>query len=340
MNFQKSIIPFTRVIFSLIFLLAFSQCKKPDRSALIVNPAFTEKIAAFTSGVISSESVIQVILAEDYPGGDISGAPSGDGLFRFKPAIRGQAVWVDKRTIEFRPSQKLPSGENYSGKFFLSKILQVPKEIAVLEFSFSVVEQEFTVEIEGYQSHNENDLVWNRISGTVNTADVIDTELLGKYFSAKQDNRNLTINWEAGSDRRSFAFTVDSVQRKESPASVEINWDGTPEFKHVKGNQQVEIPALSDYKVMDVKVVQQPEQYIQLQFSDPVKKNQNFEGLIFLENNTSLEFSVAGNTIKVFPAARQTGDNKITIRSGLVNILGYGLKQDHVSIVSTEHLLC
>ena len=53
--------------------------------------------------------------------------------------------------------------------------------------------------IQGYQTHNENDLVWNSIKGTVNTADYIDNELLKKYFRAQQNNKKLNISWEPGS---------------------------------------------------------------------------------------------------------------------------------------------
>ncbi len=320
------------VVLSLLLI----HCKKADQSALTINPAFMEKITAFTSGVISSESVIQIVLAEDYPGGDISKAPAGEGLFRFKPAIKGQAVWVDKRTIEFRPAEKLQSGKTYGARFYLSKILRVPKKLAVLEFNFSVVEQAFAVEVEGYQTHNENDLVWNRIRGTVNTADVTDAEYLKNVFVARQENRKLKISWESGQNRRSFGFQIDSVRRTVEPGKVEISWDATSDYTGIKGRSEVDIPALGDYKVMDVKVIQQPEQFIQIMFSDPVKKNQNLEGLIFLDNNTSLEFSVTGNLIKAFPVARQSGDSRITIREGLANILGYGLKQAYSADITFE----
>jgi len=336
MKFQNPSIRLSKVFIPVICLLFLIQCKKTDKSSLSINPAFTEKIAAFTSGVISSESVIQVVLAEDYPGADISNATAGNGLFRFKPAIAGQAVWVDKRTIEFRPAKKLKSGETYSVKFFLSKILRVPKDIAVLEFSFSVVEQAFAVEVEGYQTHNENDLVWNRIRGIINTADVIDNEMLKGFFIARQENRKLTISWEPSADRRSFSFLIDSVRRAEKPGKVNIFWDASPEYRNIKGNSEIDIPSLSDYEVMDIKVFQQPEQYIQIMFSDPVKKNQNFDGLIFLDNNTSLEFSVTGNLIKAFPVTRQSGDSKITILEGLKNILGFGLKQAYHADITFE----
>jgi uncharacterized protein YfaS (alpha-2-macroglobulin family) len=317
-------------------LLAMSQCKKHNKIADEFNPAFTEKIAAFTSGVISSESTIKIILADDNPHAGDANSPADEDLFKFKPAIKGQTVWLDKRTLEFRPAEKLKSGESYHVRFNLGDLVKVERSISVFEFDFSIVEQNWTVSVEGYQTHNENDLIWNRIKGSISTADVIDLELLKKYFTAKQTNNKLKFNWEPTSDRRNFAFTIDSVKREEKEGKVEISWDGSPEFSSIKGSIETIIPSLSDYKVLEVKVVHQPDQYIQIMFSDPIKKNQSLDGLIFLENGTSLEFSISGNIVKAFPAARQSGTTNLTIREGLKNILGYGLKETYTTEITFE----
>ncbi|HEX2395793.1 MAG TPA: hypothetical protein VHI78_10625, partial [Bacteroidales bacterium] len=249
-------------ILMLLLLTTAVQCKRQKKLADELNPAFTEKIAAFTSGIISSESTIRVILAEDNPkAGDVN-APAPDGLFRFKPEIKGQAVWADKRTLEFRPEGKLKSGQEYEVRFNLGDVADVEKPLSVFKFGFSVVKQEFGLVINEYQTLNENDLVWNRIKGSINTSDVIDNEEIKEYFIARQNNRKLRFKWEAGEDRRSFSFTIDSVERTETPGKVIIEWDATNKYDHIKGSHETEIPSLADYKVLDVRVNHQPEQFI------------------------------------------------------------------------------
>ena len=322
----------TALIISILFFTV--QCKKNKSS--VINPAFTEKIAAFTSGVISSESTIQVVLADDYPGQITRNTPVSETVFKFNPDIAGHTVWLDNRTIEFRPEHRLVSGETYSAKFYLSKLMKVPRNISVLEFDFSVVQQAFAVEFEGYQTNQENDLVWNRLKGVVNTADFIDGEILAASFSAKQDKDKLKVTWDNSVDRRTFQFTIDSVRRTEEPGKVELSWDAAAQSKGLKGSSEFVMPALGDFKIMDVKVIQQPEQYIQVMFSDPIRKKQNFEGLISLGKDVSLNFTAEGNILKAYPASRQSGDDNLSIQESIVNILGYPLKAPYTGIITFE----
>jgi alpha-2-macroglobulin len=322
----------TLLLASILFTAV--QCKK-NKSA-VINPAFTEKIAAFTSGVISSESTIQVVLADDYPGQIARNTPVSETVFKFNPEIAGHTVWLDNRTIEFRPEHHLVSGQSYSAKFYLSKLMKVARNLSVLEFDFSVVQQAFAVDFEGYQTTQENDLVWNRLKGVVNTADFIDGETLASFFTARQGKEKLKVTWDISVDRRTFQFSIDSVRRTEEPGKVEFSWDATPQLEGLKGSNEFEMPALGDFKIMDIKVIQQPEQYIQVMFSDPIRKKQNFEGLVTLAKDVSLNFTVEGNILKAYPASRQGGDDNLSIQEGIVNILGYPLKAAYAEIITFE----
>ena len=321
-----------------IILVFFSlvQCKKKSDKPFVIDPAFTEKITAFTSGTISSESVIQVILAEDCPAPVELNAAYETELFDFKPAIKGNVFWIDKRTIEFRPDENLKSGETYKARFFLSRVMNVPSALKTFEFQFSVIPQSFTVSIDGFESYSSDNLEWNKIKGSLIAADVIDLDNLMKIISARQSDKTFSIKWASPLDSRTFAFTIDSVRRSEKAEVLEISWDGSAIGFSSKGKQELEMPALGDFKVMDVKVTHQPDQFMQIRFSDPVKKGQNLEGLIYLENYTSLTYHIDGNSIRAYPAVRQGGNVKLVIRKGIQNIQGYEMKEDFSGEIAFE----
>ena len=97
-------------------------------------------------------------------------------MFDFKPGIKGNAFWIDKRTIEFRPDENLKSGETYKARFFLSRVMKVPSALKTFEFQFSVIPQSFTVSIDGFESYTNDNLEWNKIKGSLIAADAIDLE--------------------------------------------------------------------------------------------------------------------------------------------------------------------
>src|SRR3974390_1365922 len=79
-----------------------------------INPAFSEYISAFTSGYISSGSTIRIVLANEAENSskDIKSLPT-ENIFDFSPGLEGKTVWIDSRTVEFRPAKKLSSGQNF-----------------------------------------------------------------------------------------------------------------------------------------------------------------------------------------------------------------------------------
>ena len=87
-----------------------------------------------------------------------------------------------------------------------------------------------------------------------------------------------------------------------------------------KGVETFIIPSLGSFRVISHKVIQYPEQHIVVSFSDPIRKQQFLDGLIRLETDTDLRFSVEGNNILAYPVVRQNGTVRIFIEPGIRNV--------------------
>ena len=319
---------------AIIILLA--QCKGKQEKKVEVDPAFTSRISAFTSGTISVGSSVHIRLTESYKNTIEINTPVGQELFSFSPRIKGHAYWVDNRTIEFRPDEKLKSGQTYNVKFYLSKILDVPNNLKTFEFSFETIKQTFAVNVEGFITLDNNDLTWNRIRGSVLTADITDADALRRILTAEENKTKLPVTWTMGEDERAFNFYIDSVKRNDNEQKVIITWDGKPIDVEEKGSKEVSIPSLKNFTLLDTKIFQQPEQYVLLTFSDPIKKSQDLTGLIRLENSTSLNFAVDGNQVKAYPAVRQSGTLKLFVEHGIRNSMSYKLPESHTTEITFE----
>lgn len=302
------------------------------------NPLFSAYISAYTSGIISNESTIRILLTNEMEAPIVIGKPIEKNLFSFSPSIEGTAVWLDSRTIEFRPEKTLPNNTAYKAEFYLSEILDVPSEFETFDFDFQTMQQSFEVSVDGMTTTDKKTLRTQRLDGTLSTADAANVDLVEKLLTVSQDGKVLPITWIHEGNRTTNHFTVEGIQRTEKPGKVELAWDGSAIGVELKGNKTIDIPALGDFKVVDVKVIQSDEQYAVLQFSDPIMQNQTLDGLVTLTGGAALKYIIEENEIRVYPQSRLTGTQTIAVELGVKNVLGMSLKERYVMELLFEEL--
>ena len=85
-----------------VFLLVLIQgCSEQVKKKMRVNTEFASYIGAYTSGMISKESTIQIQLTEDYDGEINYDAPIEADLFDFSPSISGDNPKQSITTSDF-----------------------------------------------------------------------------------------------------------------------------------------------------------------------------------------------------------------------------------------------
>lgn len=291
-------------------------------SYIKVNPAFKGYISAFTSGMISTSSTIKIELSEDYTDTTMIGKTTEEELFDFSPSIKGKSYWLDRRTIEFRPDNKLTTNQLYTAKFLLNKIIKVPDSLRVFEFQFKTRVQAFEVIVENHKAYDNNKLNWEKLNGKIITADYVDIEKMKKVLSATQEGRKLNVNWSLGANSKTFLFQLDSINRKEEQSEVLIKWNGKEISSETKGEQKIVIRSLNDFDFLSVDVVQLPDQYLLLQFSDPIMAEQELQGLIKLDGLSNLKFIIEDNQIRIYPSVKQTGRMTLSVFPHIKNSAG------------------
>ena len=257
---------FKNFILFLIITFSLTQCKKEDDSTS-TDPAFTKYISAFTSGVIGNSGEIRIRFAKALPKDQLNQALDKD-LFSFDPEIEGETYWSDNQTLVFKPKEPLFPGKEYKGSFKLNKLMDVPKNLNIFPFKFRVTDQSVEVVFYGMDPVSQNDLKWLRLKGNLYTGDRADGELIEKVTEAFQNNKKLTIHWQHGPEGKNHHFTIDSVQRKKSKGEIILSWKGKELGARDNGEKTFSIPPLGEFRVLDIRVQQEPEQMISIFFSD------------------------------------------------------------------------
>lgn len=324
--------------------LTYYSSASAKNDSQFINPAYKEYIAAYTAGFVPVESKVTIVLQEETANAIEEGKETENTLFEFSPAIEGTLTWLDKKTIEFKPAQRLNNNQTYKAKFHLGEVLEVSSELKNFEFEFSTLRQAMEISIGNYKTGDHNTL---EVDGTLSTADYADNLLVEKTMQVSQGSQNLQVNW-LHENSTTHHFTIGNVQK--GKGNLIIAYNGEPIGASEQGKQEVTIPNTNEFSLLNVLVNNEPDQYITLQFSDKIDPKQNLEGLIAISNsgNTTadvsyneygeaieklpatenkLTFMIENNAIKIYTAERYTDSRDIVISNGLKNSDGKHLKE-------------
>lgn len=354
-------------------IAVFSACSPTKPKVNAINPAFGKYISGYTSGMVSRRSTIRIELSHS-PGqvvtaGDnnvsISVAPitaQGEiatmpvttansverpadlpdsallkNAFNFEPEIKGRAIWVSDRVIEFIPAGLLPPDQFYTIDFKLKDVAKVTeKELGNFVFQMSTYPQNIFVTVDGLRSYDEYNLEWQKISGTVKTSDYEDTTAIKKTITITQNGKTLPLKFVNSYSSNEFYFYADSIARKEKPGKVIVSWNGEAIKAINHGSQEIDIPALGDFSVTKADVIDKEDQYVELLFSDPIAQKQDLKGIVSIDGIDNLTYAIEYNSLKIFLANRVIGEKLLTVSNGIKNFKGYKMNTAYTQSLTFE----
>ncbi len=329
---------FFRMIVLVPAILFFS-CDNGNEKQDTPTVQFAGYVGYYTAGVISTRSAVRVRLAqapETVPAGQTAEA----GLLTFSPAVKGRLLWEDATTLVFHPEEPLAAAQEYSARLNLEKIFPgIAPTLRAFEFRFQTLKQNYDVTIRGIKSIAGQKMDHVVAEGYIQTADVAAPEQVAQMMRAEQEGRPLEPEWQADPSGNRHVFTIKKITRGKNPSSVRLTIDGAPIGVDRREHKDIPVPALDDFSVLSTRVVSGRENYISVQFSDPLDERQNLKGLVRLSNATKrLRLVINRNELKIYSAAKLTGTGTLTISRALRNQAGYRLGNDFSRIMLFEQI--
>lgn len=304
----------SKLIGLFLALFVLHSCSK--KSASDFNSDFSlykEYISSFTSGFVSVTSDFRVQLVSNKsdwkPNQELD-----DHLFDISPSVSGKVVALSNNTIAFIPKDKLDQNTLYQITLKLSKIYTtVPKDLADFKFSVKTIKQDFLVNTLDLQSYSKE---YYYLNGTLKTADDLSFEDAQKIIQVAQKSEKLKVKFDkSASTKTEFKFIIDSIQRFDMDSEIEIAYDGDDVDIDTEGTIKFPIPGKNQFKVLKIEVGDVNNQSVLINFSDPLKKDQDFKGLVAIENTNNLKFATMGNVLKVFYSNEHPTDNTVAATS-------------------------
>ncbi len=321
------------LLFSFVLSGLFQSCKqKPVEYDDIFQ--YKDYIYSTTYGVVSVTESINVHLTKKVEKWALNEEIEED-LFDISPYLPGKTVMKTPYIISFVPDEQMKPSTEYTVSLHLDELFDgVPENYKTYTFQFKTKSRDFIIQTGSIQSYSKD---WQYLEGELITSDYLPLEKVRDFLNATQKHRELPVKWEE-LQSGVFRFTIDSIRRYDDTSYLNIRWDGSSAGISEKGEEEYLIPGKSDFNVVDMRVVQQPDQYLIINFSDPLLQSQDFKGLVSIEEAKRLKFLAEGNELRVYPEARLNGNLTVEVFSGIKNSDGVKLSKNFTAPVSFEML--
>ncbi|MCL7752734.1 MG2 domain-containing protein [Polaribacter sp. Z022] len=324
----------TKYLFSaLVIFLLISSCKKEVVKTDNIYK-FKEYVSYTSSGIVSIQEKIRINLAKEVKGWEANQEISAD-ILSIKPFVNGKIKTVNKHAFMFIPDEDLDSDTEYTVSIKLNEIYkEIPENFKNYTFQFKTITPNFRIQTASLQSYSKE---FQYLEGVVKSADVISLENAKKLIEANQKGVKKNIVWNESYDKgKVFEFKIDSIQRFIEDTKLKVSWYGKAIKAEAKGENEIIIPGKNNFKVVSLEVKNTNEQYISINFSDALKKQQNFDGLVAIQNVKKPRFIVNGNELKVFSENKFQGNILVSVFQGIKNSDDFKLKTSFKETVTFE----
>ncbi|WP_164510802.1 alpha-2-macroglobulin family protein [Nonlabens xiamenensis] len=296
---------------------------------------FRAHVNQVSDDILSTREPIVISFTEPVQGWT-DGKELDASLISFDPGVKGTLVATGPQSVSFQPEKPLQQDTEYEVTFELGKIKEVSDDLEEFSFYFKTLAQDFIVSTEPVGAYSRD---YQYVEGSIRTSDILETENAQKILSANMEGKPLNIKFDDSTPLgKYFSFRIDSIKRPTDDAQIELAWDGDIIGVEEKGANNIMIPGKNSFSVTDVELVNGESQYILVNFSDPLKKNQNLDGLVQIQGVDQLRFERSGTELRVYPSIKVNGSKKVEIFEGIQNIDGYKLKNAYSKSIAFEQI--
>lgn len=297
---------------------------------------FQDYITEVSHGVISTKSDVRVVLNTPIETWNNSDALNTD-FFKVSPKTDGKVVALDNRTIAFIPEDGFEQDTEYTFVLALSDIItDLPQELKTMRFSVKTLKQQFNIYTNELQSYSKS---YQYLNGELRASDVITLEIAKQLLTVSHKGKVINVKFnESVQKGTQFQFKIDSIQRYEEDSELDVSWEGEKLGIENSGNNSIKIAGKNNFTVLNTSVEIGDGQVVLINFSDPLKKGQNFKGLVVLQGAEKPKYRVEGNLLKVYPSSELKGSTILEVFKGIESEDGYSLKNKYEQSVAFEQL--
>ena len=276
-------------------------------------------LASYPQGQVSARTPLLVQFTHPVVDASQVGKPA-KGVFRTEPELPLAATFTATNTLELKPLQPLPAGQDFFLTLYPQALDGVDDSLAPWVTQLTVMRQSLRVRVDSLAPATDDEMI---LSGQLETSDQADPEAVKQVITAKQGDTTLPLVWQQDAAGLVHSFTVTGIHRGAHAAPVRIGWDGKPLGVSNNGNQTFPVPASPQaFEVTLVRAESDPTPHVSVQFSQPLDAKQNLAGLITLDDKPA-KVQINGSALAIYPPDKlKEGKVKLVVNAGIKSAKG------------------
>ncbi len=317
-------------LFSLLVttIICLSSCSRSQKD-IIPSVEYASYVNAYTGGIISQNSAIRIELTHDQPMVDMN-SEIKDNPFRFSPSLKGKAYWISNNTIEFVPEEgSLKSGTFYEGTFRLGDFVEVDKKLKEFEFSFRVQERNFNLYIDPIRitAAHPNEV---SVEGEIRFSDVVNKEEVEKMLTTSGvKGEKCPVEVTPTDNPTRYQFSINRIPRQAEDYILKLKANGSPANIDHTQTEEISIPAKDSFRFLSARRIDQPENGMEIVFSDPLSNAQDLNGLIEIPEVSASITQIVDNRVCFYFETNKLDKLTLNIHEGIRSTRYKALETSH-----------
>ena len=236
------------------------------------------------------------------------------GIVDIQPDIDAEVIFSATDEISILPRQVLKPGQVLNITLKPLSLEGVSNQLAPYTFQTQVLIQDYELHLSGLAPGAKPKHM--RLEGSIRTADTAAIKLVEDSLQVKHLGKSLAIEWQQDNNGRVHRFKIDNIPRRAETSEIELAYSAEKLGVEKFGKQTIPVPALNEFQVTGAQTAQSRRQYIQVDFSETLDRQQNLDGLIQI-NGKAASAQIDGATLRVYPQAKLSGPATLTIENTL-----------------------
>ena len=297
--------------------------------------SFSPFVEAFTSGTVSRNAPVYLVFSQAVDTAKMDVERLSRAV-HIKPEVAGTFAFEGDRTIVFRPATGFERDTRYRVTADLSEWFDVGEADRSFAFDFQTFPLSLRAEWQSLDVNQKNengyDLCCTLFTPDRETPETVES-LVG--FSEKVE----TV-WQHSPDGKRHEIRLVNVQAN-AGGMRKLILDVEPNKWGVKEENLlvVNVPGISEFGVYDVRTVSEPERFIEITFSQLLDKEQNMQGLAWIDGNRSDLITVEGNKLRLYPDKGASDVVNVHLNQQIRSKSGQTLQTDVVRQVHVNRMV-